>query len=184
MKLLLTPEPRQVTPLGQTLFETSRRVSTAFGAAGLALIVVGLAAKVPIPLCIWGVMALVAAVVVRKSGGRRLELWLHGTEMLAEARPGKAWTLTWTVDGRSYSGQASQMPLLWAGSRVRILVDLDKPSRMMPVGVEMLSSPEAEAPSPEVPPVLPPRQRRTNLLVLTEAKQRRNAAVVTAVLAL
>jgi hypothetical protein len=55
---------------------------------------------------------------------------------------------------------------------------------MMPVGVEMLPSPEAEAPSPEVPPVLSPRPRRTNLLVLTEAKQRRNAAVVTAVLAL
>jgi hypothetical protein len=173
-----------VTPLGQKIFDASRSASVACGAAGLALVVFGLVLKVPFPFCIWGFIALVAAVAVRRSGERRLELWLHGTEMRADARPGKTWTLTWSVDGRSYRSQTSQKLLLWANGRVRILVDQDEPSRMVPVGLEMLETPALEAPSAEVPTVLPQRPREANLLVLEDARRLRRAAALTAVLAL
>ncbi|HVE42151.1 MAG TPA: hypothetical protein VNM14_19815 [Planctomycetota bacterium] len=184
MKLLLSAPPRRTTPAEQLALKGARRMSVVFGSLGLVLVVLGVAAKAPIPFCIWGFFVLGAAVVVRRSGERRLELWLHGTEMLAEARPGKAWTLTWSVDGKTFRGQTSQMPLLWTNGRVRILVDLDKPSRMIPLGLEMVETPEAEGPQTVLPPVLPPRPRRASLLVLTEARQRRNAALLTASLAL
>src|SRR5262249_33830421 len=158
--------------------------SVVCGLVGAVLLTLGIAMKLPVPFCIWGFISLVVALVARRNIGQLMELWVHGTEMLAEAKPGKAWTLTVRVDGRPYQVQTAQLPLLWVNDRVRVLVDLDRPTRMMPVRPEMVEVPEAEEPPPVLPPVLPPRPRRANLLVLTEARQRRTAAAVTAVIAL
>jgi hypothetical protein len=184
MRYLLSSPPRRATPLGLSILEGARRQSVGFGALGLALIVLGLVSKIPVPFCIWGFFVLGAAVVVRQTGERRQELWLQGTEMLARAQLAKSWTLTWSVDGKSFSSQTSQSPLLWANGCVRVLVDLDKPSRMIPLSLEMVEMPEAEGPQTVLPPVLPPRPRRASLLVLVEARQRRMLAALAAGLAL
>src|SRR5262249_6426310 len=132
---------------------------------------------------VWGVMALIAAAAGFRFVNRRLELWLYGTEMLAEGRPGKGWMLTRSVGARSYSKQTN-LPLLWDCGKVRILVDLDHPSRMTPVGLDMAAPPELVASLKASPPVLPPRPRDPNSRMLRGARQLRIAAVVAAVLAL
>ncbi len=178
MRNLLSSPPRLMTRAWETERKTIHRTTLVMGVAGLALIVVGALSGVPFPFCLWGMIVVIAAVVIRASGGRRLDLWLHGTEMLAEALPGKSWTLSWSLNGRGYSRQTSQMPLLWVDGRVRILVDRSQPSRMTPLGVEMLPFPESEEAAPIVEPALPPRPRKSSPLVLTEARQRRTLAVV------
>jgi hypothetical protein len=162
----------------------TRRVSVMVGTAGMTLVVLGVALRAPIPFSLWGMMAVVAAVIAYRSGTRRSELWIYGTEMAAEARPAKSWILTWGVGGRTYSEQTCQQPLLWTNGRVRILVDLDHPSRMTPVGMEMVAPPEPVGSQEAWPPVLPPRLRAPNARMLKGARQRRIAAAVTAALAL
>jgi hypothetical protein len=161
-----------------------RRGSVIVAAAGPTLFVLGIALRAPIPFCILGVVALIAAVVAIRAGNRRLELWISGTEMLAEARRSKAWTLTWCVDGRSYSEQTGQAQLLWTGGRARILVDLAHPSRMTPVGLEMLTPPEPEESPAERRTILPSGPRASNPRMLKGARLQRIAALVTAFFAL
>ena len=159
MRQLLSSPPRAPTAPWQMSRKIFRRGSVITAGAGPPLFVLGIALRVPIPFCILGLVALIAAVVAIRAGNRRLELWISGTEMLAEARRSKAWTLTWCVDGHAYSEQTGQAQLLWAGGRARILVDLAHPSRMTPVGLEMLTPPESEKSPSERRPILPPGPR-------------------------
>lgn len=184
MKRILSSPPRAPARAFEAIRRATQRVSVGIAAAGTALIVAGLVSGVPVPLCIWGVMALVGAVIARRSMNRRLELWLQGIEMLADAKPGKAWTLTWTVDGRMQTGQSSQPLLLWDNGRVRILVDPMNPSRMTPVGLEMVLLQESDGSPEEALPVLPPRPRAPSRCMDREIRKQRLGALLLCVLAL
>jgi hypothetical protein len=161
---------------------TLRLLSIVLAVVGVAILAAALVSGFRYPFSLLGVLAVLVASVLSRTSKQRQELWVHGTEMLAEARRSKSWILRWTVDGRSYNAGTSQIPLLWANGRVRVLVDLDKPSRMLPLSLDMVATPETEGPSPVLPPVLAPRPRRPSLLVLTEARRLRTVALLTALL--
>src|SRR5215831_10831972 len=108
MRQILSSPPRAPTAAWQMSRRTILRISVILGAAGMTLFVLGIVLRAPIPFCIWGMMAIIAAVVAYRGGTRRLDLWMYGTEMLADAKLSKAWTLTWCVDGRTYSEQTCQ----------------------------------------------------------------------------
>ncbi len=184
MKRILSPPPRTPTRAFELIRTANRRVSVMLVAAGTTLIVAGIVSRVPVPFCLWGVMALVGGVMARRSIDRRLELWLQGTEMSADAKPGKGWTLTWTVDGRTYTGQSSQPVLLWDNGRVRILVHPTDPSRMTPVGLEMVVQSESEGSSREAPTVLPSSPRASSDCMAQELRKQRLGAVLAFVLVL
>lgn len=184
MRQILSSPPRSPTAAFEMRRRTTRRMCVGVRTAGMTLFVLGIALGTPVPFCIWGLMSILAAIVGCRVGTKRLELWSSGTEMLAEARSAKSWILTWCVGGRTYSEQTCQQPLLWDNGRVRILVDLAHPSRMTPVGLEMVVLPELEASQEALLPVLPARLRGSNERMLKGARQQRIAAALTAVLAL